>query len=171
MGVYQSRLYGSLQLALLFVLTGCGYYTESERAYFEGKEAEQQRQQSQRDVLVAILPDEEVLGLVYDSDAPTGDQKTKSWIERELQTRNGQALFPQWNVSRRGANNYEVRFTYTYIDTSNQLARQGYSWSVNSALKLVSPPTTLALAAPTRIGRTLDQQSGQRIKDEEESLE
>ena len=150
---------------------GCGYYTESERTYYANREAERLQQQEQRTALISTLPNQEVLDLVYEADAPDGVGKTKSWALREVEALSGQVLFPQWLVARRGANRYDVRFTYTFIDATNQMARRGYSWNVDMALKLVGSPVPLVLSAPTPVGRNFDQRNERRVQDEESSLE
>ncbi len=162
----------ALALGCLVLLGGgCGYYTESERAYYANREAERLQQQEQRNALVATLPNQDVLDLVYEAEAPDGIGKTKGWALREVEMLSGQVLFPQWLVARRGASRYEVRFTYTFIDTTNTMARRGYSWSVDTALKLVDAPVPLVLSAPVQMGRNFAQKNERRVQDEEESLE
>ncbi len=163
------------RVALVLVLgaccSGCGYDTDSERAFFDADEKERLRKQSQRDTIVAMVPDKEILELVRESEAPDGRGKTIDWVAREAGVGSGQLLFPRWQVSRRGANRYEVKYTYTFIDATNHLSRRGHTWNVDAALKLVGQPTTVALSEPVRQGRTFDQQSDRRIRDEEASLE
>ena len=156
---------------LFFGGVGCGYYTESERAYYANREAERLQQQDQRNALVATLPNQEVLDLVYETDAPDGIGKTKGWATREVEALSGQVLFPQWLVARRGASRYEVRFTYTFIDATNKMARRGYAWTVDTALKLVDAPVPIVLSAPVQMGRNFEEKNERRVQDEEESLE
>lgn len=152
-------------------LAACGYQSESERAYFSVRESERQRLREQRDVIVAAVPDKEVLDLVMEQPAPDEVGKTSDWVAREANAHDGQLFFPRWQVNRRGANRYEVRFTYTVINQTNHLLRRGYSWNVDSALKLVGAPVALVLNEAPRPGRTFTQQRAQRIAEEEAALE
>ena len=156
---------------ILGLLSGCGYQTESEKAYFDAREAERLTQLEQRNALVAVVPDKDILEMVQEEAAPDGDGTVKDWAGRQADRATGQVLFPRWQVMRRGANRYEVRYTYTLIDATNHLTRMGLSWSVDHALKLVGKPETLKLGDPQPQGRTFIQQQSRRIREEEDSLE
>lgn len=158
-------------LLLLLGLSGCGAQTESERSYFAAREAERLQQQELRNAVVSIVPDKEILALVYSNAAPDGVGTTEDWVERMALNHDGQLLFPRWHVTRRGANRYEVKYTFTRIDVTNNLTRGGFSWNVDAALKLVDPPNALTIAEPIRKGRSFTQQQEHRIRDEEASLE
>ena len=150
---------------------GCGFGTESERAYFASREAERLQQLELRDAVVAETPENEVLTLVTDDAAPDGAGTTGDWVKRAAGETGGQLLFPRWQVDRRGANRYEVKYTYTLIDSTNHLSRRGFLWNVDTALKLVGKPHPLVLAEPARAGRSFNQQQERRISEEEASLE
>lgn len=158
-------------LLLVLALSGCGAQTDSERSYFAAREAERLQQQELRNAVVSIVPDQEILSLVFSNAAPDGMGTTKDWVDRLASSQSGQILFPRWQVARRGANRYEVRYTYTRIDVTNNLTRGGFSWNVEAALKLVDEPNTLTIAEPILKGRTFTQQQEHRIRDEEASLE
>ena len=150
---------------------GCGFGTESERAYFAAREAERLQQLELRDAVVAETPEVEVLSLVTDDAAPDGSGTTGDWVKRAANETGGQLLFPRWQVDRRGANRYEVKYTYTLIDSTKHLSRRGFLWNVDTALKVVGKPHPLVLAEPARAGRTFNQQQERRISEEEASLE
>lgn len=124
-----------------------------------------------RDSVVPAVADEEVLDLVRESPAPDGVGLMSEWVTRGVNA-SDQLLFPRWQVARRGATRYEVKYTYTLINVTNQLSRQGYSWNVDAALKLVGPPVALVLNEPLPAqARSFSQQQRRRIQDEEASLE
>jgi len=120
---------------------------------------------------VPAVPDAEVLNLVRENPAPDGQGLTKEWVERLVDAR-PQALFPRWQVMRRGATRYEVKYTYTLIDSTNQITRVGYTWGVDAALKVVDAPKVMTQAEPASSpDRRFTQQQRRRIEEEEASLE
>ena len=167
----RGRAWARWWCALVLALAGCGYESESERAYQEAKEKERLALLEQRNALVATVPDQEVLTLVYDTPAPDGSGSTKEWIGRKATDPAVQVLFPRWQVMRRGANRYEVRYTYTFIDATNHLSRMGYAWNVDASLRLVGTPQSMTFKDPQPQGRTFSQQQERRIREEEASLE
>lgn len=160
-----------LAIFLETAMSGCGYETPSEQEYFTQREAERLAQQQQRDAVVAQVPDTEILALVTEAPAPDGSGPTAEWVLRMVNNSGAQVLFPRWQVSRRGANKYEVRYTYTTIDETNHLSRTGLRWSVDTSLKLVSDPETMVMADANRPERSLDQQQRRRVRDAAYSLE
>lgn len=151
--------------------SGCGYDTPSEAEFFARKEAERLARQQQRDAVIAQVPDAEVLGMVGESPAPDGSGSTSDWVARMVGNTDAQVLFPRWQVSRRGASKYEVRYTYTTIDETNHLSRAGLRWMVDAALKMVEGPDTMLLEDASRPERSLDQQQRRRVRDAAYSLE
>lgn len=170
-GVVGGRLLVASGIFLFLGMAGCGYQTESERAYFDAKESERLTQLEQRNALVAVVPDKDILEMVQEEAAPDGEGTVKDWVGRQANLTSGQVLFPRWQVMRRGANRYEVRFTYTLIDATNHLTRLGQTWNVDHALKIVGKPQALKLGDPQPQGRSFIQQQSRRIREEEDSLE
>ncbi len=161
----------SAAVAALLLGAGCGYQSETERAFFQERDAERLQRQEQLQLVTAAVPEEEVLGLVQDHEMADGSGAAGDWVIRQVNALGGQHLFPRWQVFRRGANRYEVRFTYTHLDASNTMTRRGYSWSVDAALKLVGEARELDAEEQARPGRTLGRREEDRIRQHEASLE
>ncbi len=153
-------------------LAGCGYQSESERAYFEGREVERQQKMELRNTLSSTVSDTEALTMIQTSPAPDGFGTIQDWIGRKRLETPGQIMLPRWNVQQFGDRRFEVRYTYTMIDESNQLVRSGYRWNVDTAIKQIPPPQsfTVSNAAPPQIN-LMSQQRQKRIEIEEASLE
>lgn len=161
-------------LAFLFIhgtLVGCSRSRPSEKVKRMSWEAPARDRTEAREAVMPAVPDEDVLTLVRESPAPDGNGLTQDWVMR-TQDPMSQLLFPRWQVTRRGATRYEARFTFTLIDSTNQISRLGYAWNVDAALKIVDAPKPFTHQEPTvRSGRSLSQQQRRRIQDEESSLE
>lgn len=156
---------------MLACAAGCFPQSQPERSRRAGWESERGAGLNARPAAVPAVPDEDVLNLVRENPAPDGQGLTKEWVERVVDART-QALFPRWQVVRRGATRYEVKYTYTLIDATNQIIRVGYTWSVDAALKLVDTPKTMTQAEPSPMpDRRFNQQQRRRIEEEEASLE
>lgn len=158
--------------AMALALAGCGYQSESERAYFEGREADRQQKRELQQTVSRITSDHEALSIVQDSPAPDGFGTIRDWIERKRLEAPGQVMLPRWNVQFIGAQRFEVRYTYSMINESNQLVRAGYLWNVDNAIRQIPPPHAFAQSnsAPPKIN-LISQQRIQRLEDEEASLE
>jgi hypothetical protein len=156
---------------LLAVAAGCSPPSASNRSRRTGWETERPGTLDARTAVVPAVPDEDVLDLVRDHPAPDGRGLTREWVERVVDVR-AQALFPRWQVARRGATRYEVKYTYTLIDATNQITRVGYTWGVDAALKVVDDPQTMTVAEPAATpDRRFNLQQRRRIEEEEASLE
>ena len=175
-GMYIRNLAPFLRFApavalLLAVLTGCSPQPATDRSRRTGWETDRLGALDARTAAVPAVPDEDVLDLVRDHPAPDGQGLTREWVERVVDAR-AQALFPRWQVARRGATRYEVKYTYTQIDATNQITRVGYTWGVDAALKVVDAPQTMTVAEPAAApDRRFNLQQRRRIEEEEASLE
>lgn len=167
-------VWGGVLVLVVFIeigFFGCSRPQKSERTKRILQIAERKSGLDPRDTVVPAVPDAEVLALVHESPAPDGEGNTTEWVRRSMDS-TVQKLFPRWQVVRRGATRYEVKYTYTVINTTNELTRQGYAWNVDAALKTVGPPVLVSMADPLApLGRTFSQQQRRRIQDEEASLE
>lgn len=158
-------------LVMLVALAGCSPSSPPERARRGGWDVERGPRLDARSAAVPAVPDEEVIQLVQEHPAPDGKGLTREWVERGVDAR-AQALFPRWQVARRGATRYEVKYTFTLIDATNHISRVGYTWSVDAALKMVDAPQTMTRAEPTTsTERRFNQKQRRRIEEEEASLE
>lgn len=169
----RSALVGCLALVAVALagVSGCSPQAQPNRSRRTGWETERSAALEARTAAVPAVPDEEVLSLVREDPAPDGQGLTKDWVERVVDAR-AQALFPRWQVMRRGATRYEVKYTYTLIDATNQITRVGYTWGVDAALKVVDAPKTVTQAEPASSpDRRFTQQQRRRIEEEEASLE
>lgn len=110
------------------------------------------------------LRDEDLIALVTAQPAPEGNVSVTAWLERQLAATGGQALFPRWQVSRRAANRYEVRFTYTWINRDNQIEQRGYAWSVDALQNTVEGPFSIGDAEPAS-PRSLEELQQRRAED------
>lgn len=110
------------------------------------------------------LRDEDLIALVTAQPAPEGNVSVTAWLERQLAATGGQALFPRWQVSRRAANRYEVRFTYTWINRNNRIEQRGYAWSVDALQNTVEGPFSIGEAEPSS-PRTLEELQQRRAED------
>lgn len=156
---------------ILTVATGCSPQPTLDRSRGTGWEPERLAALDARTAAVPAVPDEDVINLVRDHPAPDGQGLTREWVERVVDAQ-AQALFPRWQVARRGATRYEVKYTYTLIDATNQITRVGYTWGVDAALKVVDAPQTVTLAEPSSSpDRRFNLQQRRRIEEEEASLE
>ena len=153
-------------------LAGCGYQSESERAYFEGREAERQQKLELKNTIVGNVSDTEALAMIQKSPAPDGFGTVLDWIDRKRLETPGQIMLPRWNVQQFGDRRFEVRYTYTMINESNLLVRSGYRWNVDIAIKQIPPPQsfTVSNATPPTIN-LMSQQRQKRLEIEEASLE
>jgi len=68
------------------------------------------------------------------SETTTGQQ-----IEEQTAALEGSVMFPRWTARRTGANDYEVRFTFTHINNQYEMEKKGFSWIVNVMQKTVGP--------------------------------
>ena len=133
---------------------------------------ERQQKMELRNTLSSTVSDTEALTMIQTSPAPDGFGTIQDWIGRKRLETPGQIMLPRWNVQQFGDRRFEVRYTYTMIDGSNQLVRSGYRWNVDTAIKQIPPPQsfTVSNAAPPTIN-LMSQQRQKRLEVEEASLE
>jgi hypothetical protein len=131
------------RLAALMLLgalcPACKPMSEKEKAYFDARDAERRELQTVRDALTDSSLDSEVITMVKESAAPDGGT-TEDWIKYTTTSAGGTVMFPEWTVSRRALNKFDVRFTFTLIDASNRITQSGFSWQVDTILRSVGPP-------------------------------
>jgi len=72
-----------------------------------------------------------------------GGATTGGQIEEQTAALEGSVMFPRWTARRVGANDYEVRFTFTHIDNQYNMNKTGFSWIVNVAQKTAGPRRVL----------------------------
>lgn len=162
---------GAVLAALAATLSGCGPDNQYERAYFAAREAERLEQEDMRRTLTTPLPDQEVLDLVREKTSPDDAGSTGDWLQRRLSELPGQVLFPRWQVARRGSSKYEVTFTFTWIDSTNHISSQGYAWTVDGGLKLVSDPRPIEVTAASPRAHSAAEKQQRRLHDPSYSLE
>ncbi|MBW7908439.1 MAG: hypothetical protein H3C50_05895 [Kiritimatiellae bacterium] len=107
---------------------------------------------------VESMSEAEVLDLVREQPAPEGEGTVVQWLERQLASPTGQPLFPRWVAQRRAANRFEVQFTYTWIEGSDQIDSRGFAWQVDASLHTVEGPQAMKTDEPTRPASFSDQQ-------------
>ncbi len=156
---------------LAALLLGCSPPTESERAYFEAREAERMEREEMKRTLTATLPDQELLELVQEQPSPNGVGTMRDWVNWKTSELKGQVLFPRWLVTRRGASKYEVRYSFTWIDPTNHITNRGFFWTVDGGLKLVSEARELQVVDQSPRARSFSEQQQRRVRDESYSLE
>jgi hypothetical protein len=165
-------LLGSMITALAGSMGCTPPVTDEEKNYFD----EQKREKEQRDLLSQALQGEtkqgEALKLVKDSEAILGEGNTQEWLDRLLKHEKGDVMFTRWATTARGANKYEVRFTYTLMGEGYVIEHKGFSWVVDLILKKVSDPRALADAELGKRERgRITQQQRYRQEKEKFSLE
>jgi hypothetical protein len=157
-------------VALAAALAGCGQRPLEEGAW-DGAGLQELRHEPLAHAPTVNIKDQEVLEMVLDSTLPDTHLTTRAWVEQESRTARGQIMFPNWTVTRRGHNRYEVRYVYTVIDEENRMGRKGYSWLVDVALRNVGPPREFTPADPHYKPRDLGDKQRKRAMTEEFSLE
>ena len=157
----------------LVLLAGCGPVSDSERAYFEARANQQEQSEMLRALINSRQTDADVLQMVKAAPVKEGEGNMEEWVGQQMTFVVGQVLFPRWEVQRRGVSTYEVRYTYTHIDASNQLYRSGFKWDADPLVKVISAPSVIkptAVDARNRAGN-LDERRVRRIAEHEASLE
>ena len=84
----------------------------------------------------------------------------------------GQVIFPRWDFTRASRDRCEVRYTFTFLDASNQMSRRGWAWNVDVVANIVGEARELEpeeTAPPKR--RTETQRLQRRVEEEERSIE
>ncbi len=151
----------------LISLCACAPVTESERAYFESREKEQEQQQAFIHAMAEANSIEGALVMVKEYPAPDESGSTEQWIEREQARLSGDVLFPRWEGLRKGPNKFDVLFTYTHRDQDYNIVKKGYGWEVDTLLKLVTGPRDLDDAEmETRPRRTAAQNEYETLRKE-----
>lgn len=153
-------------------LAGCAPPSDREREFFEERDMERQQREAFARSLESGAEEGEVLKLVQGSAAEDGEGTVEEWIVRQLGMIEGQVLFPRWEVRRRGASKYEVRYLCTVVADDHSVQKRGYSWNVDLVLRIVGPHSVLDpedLTQRTR-GR-MSQQRQQKQARERFSLE
>lgn len=148
-------------------LSACTPVSESERAYFESREKEQEQQQAFIHAMAEANSIEGALAMVKEYPAPDETGTTEEWIDREQARLSGDVLFPRWEGLRKGPNKFEVQFTYTHRDEDYNIVKKGYGWEVDTLLKLVNGPRELEDAElETRPRRTAAQDQYETLREE-----
>lgn len=128
-------------LALLF---GCSPVSDSERAYLEQRKAERTKEEALANTLENGVEDSEIIDMVKDSSSPREGMKTSEWTEDMVSRYPGDVMFERWNAVRQGQEKYRVEFTCTVMGENNMISKQGWFWTVNQVLKLISPPQEIS---------------------------
>jgi hypothetical protein len=127
------------------LLLGCSD-PESSSRYFESAEdaTELQHQELMRAMteLNSIDGAVDLVRASYHPDFPetlTMDE----WVQAERAAIAGDVMFPKWEGRRHGSHRFEVRYTHTVIDYDYTILKSGYSWDVDTMIKLVKGPHAL----------------------------
>lgn len=139
--------------AATLLLVGCDPHSGASRVYQPGATDEPSFSEP-----VVTMKDADVFDLVQEQPAPDGEGTVVNWIERALTSPTGQALFPRWQLQRRAANRFEVRFTYTWVERSNEIENRGYIWQVDGSLRTVEGPKEMAASSSSSAVTFSDQQ-------------
>lgn len=87
------------------------------------------------------------LALKIVRDAPAGTNEGGSTVGQQIEEQTaaleGSVMFPRWTARRVGANDYEVRYTFTHIDNQYNMIKKGFSWIVNVSQKTAGPRRVL----------------------------
>jgi len=126
-----------------FLFGGCNPATDAERAYMEKRQNEAQVRSTVRQSLDGGTEERVAIQLVKDAPAPEEEGTTEAWLRATLDKLKGDVLFPRWQGYRRGREQYEVWFTYTFMRQDGGIEKKGYSWTVDVVLKIVNPPRAL----------------------------
>lgn len=135
------------------LLLGCGPHSDTSRVYQPGATGD-----STLSGPVVTMSETDVFELVQEQSAPEGEGTVVDWIERKLTSPAGQALFPRWQLQRRAANRFEVRFTYTWVERSNEIENRGFAWQVDGSLRTVEGPKEIAASSAAHTVTFSDQQ-------------
>jgi hypothetical protein len=152
-------------------LAGCGPASESEKAYFQARAAEREREQALQEALSAGAEAEGALAMVQGTPAPDGGGDTGGWVVRRMKAEDGAAMFARWSTLRQGAARFEVQYTYSLVDRDNRMFRKGFSWDVDVGLKVVGQPRAID---PAEVGVNRlapESKRMRRIREAEASLE
>ncbi|NCC53464.1 MAG: hypothetical protein EOM20_19940 [Spartobacteria bacterium] len=90
-----------------------------------------------------VHSDDEALELVKQGPAQNSDLTNAEWAKRLSGSEEGQVIFPQWKVQRKGTHQYEVRYTYTVLEPDHVINKKGVSWTADLVLRIVGPPREL----------------------------
>ncbi len=153
--------------ALTLLAGGCGPSPDTARSMLVAGETDA--------VDLSPRPDQgaseaELVQLVQEQPAPEGEGTVRDWLQRELAQPRGQPLFPRWQVQRRAASRFEVRFTYTWISLDNQIKNRGYAWPVDASLRTVGAAVSLTPPEPESRARSYADQQQRRALDPEYNL-
>lgn len=91
-------------------------------------------------VLEEAQAEEQALRLVKEGPAPDGNGTNQDWINRQLQAAEYDAVFPHWEVYRRGAGRFEVAFRFIELSGREKVVWRGYSWTADVVFLTVSGP-------------------------------
>jgi hypothetical protein len=134
---------GTVPLALML---GCSDPASSTR-YFESADDEASGGQHQ-ELMRAMTELNSIDGAVdlvratYHPDFPE-TMTMEQWVQAERALIAGDVMFPKWDGRRLGSHRFEVRYTHTVIDYDYNIQKSGYSWDVDTVVKIVKGPHPL----------------------------
>ncbi len=125
----------------LSMLLGCGPTTYFDEDLYYDEDA---GREPERDVVRTMSEWNSVdaaLELVQQAEAPEGYEGTVlDWLAELRDGVEGDVMFPRWDSRRKGANRFEVTYSHTVIDYDYNIFKTGYSWDVDTMLKMVHGP-------------------------------
>ena len=123
-------------VTLASALAGCG---SGDAPDDEGGGSSESRSSRPASLAASRISETGVVAMVQASPAKEKNGTLADWVGRRLKELTGQIMFPRWQAERRGANKFEVQFTFTLIDEQNRIVKRGYAWTVDVPLNLVGP--------------------------------
>ncbi len=139
-----TRITAIAAVAGIFATTACEPLSESEQRYFEAREFDADQQRELMQTVAEWNSVDGAVELVKATDAPDDEEgSTEDWIERKRAEIRGDVMFPRWEGRRLGSHNFEVRYTHTVIDYDYNIEKSGFTWEVDTMLKMVNGPTPI----------------------------
>lgn len=122
-----------LPLLILGIHPGCTPLSETEKEYLEQRDANRELEEKFNAGLSENDRQQEVLAKAK-AHPVEGVGTSEQWVTAKMDEENEQIAFQNWIVRQKSEHIFEVRFLYTTLDTSFQIKKKGYSWTVNKLL-------------------------------------
>lgn len=128
-------------VCLCVLVSGCDPAPEGERTYYEEQEVRAEDERFLMEVMTTTDSMDGAIQLVQQQEAPDEFGGTiEEWLAVARREIEGDVMFPRWEGQRKGANRFEVRYTHTVIDYDYNIMRTGYTWEVDTMMKVVNGP-------------------------------
>ncbi|NCD33332.1 MAG: hypothetical protein EOL87_07940 [Spartobacteria bacterium] len=124
-------------IGVVWMFTGCSPMDEQNTP----PEIRRGQRSSEKDIAVQK---KDAIQLVMDATPSQGTNTTVAgWLSEEADRIDGQVLFPRWTALRIAEGRFDVRYTYTVVQSDYLIEKRGYQWNADVLMNMVGPATVL----------------------------